>query len=117
MPKRNLEVIRSLLLRAESVELDPGDDFNTGYVDFMDQVTHEEGYHLGLMRDAGLIEGRDAALGLFRITNAGHDYLDVIRSDNIWSKTKEKLAEVGGTASLEVVKALAIRVIANILNL
>ena len=33
----------------------------------------------------------------FRMTNQGHDYLDAIRSDTIWAKTKTGAAELGGT--------------------
>ena len=108
MPKRNLEIIRELLLKAEAMPIDANDEFNTGIVDLIDQVTADEGYHLILMQDAGLIEGREVNIGLFRITNSGHDYLDAIRDSGIWSKTKQVVAETGGSASLDIVKSLAI---------
>ena len=45
---------------------------------------------------------------VFRMTNQGHDYLDAIRDNGIWTKTKAAVAETGGSATLEIVKALAL---------
>ncbi|NVK45096.1 MAG: DUF2513 domain-containing protein [Rhodobacteraceae bacterium] len=108
MPKRDLNRIRELLLKAEARPLEPDDDFNDGYLCFDEtEISPEDGYQLLLMKDAGLIEGRDASTGLFRITNVGHDYLDAIRNEGIWSDTKNAVAETGGSVTLEVVKSLA----------
>jgi hypothetical protein len=108
MPKRDLETIRALLLKAEGIPLDSNDEFNTGVIDLMNQISSSDGYHLILMRDAGLIEGRDAGLGLFRITSAGYDYLDAIRSEGIWMQTKAVVAKQGGNVTLELVKAISV---------
>ncbi|WP_208348092.1 DUF2513 domain-containing protein [Pseudaestuariivita rosea] len=108
MPKRNLDRIRELLLMAEETELDPDDDFNSGYIDLMSQISPEDGYQLLLMRDERLIEGKDANLGLFRLTAAGHNYLDSMRDEGVWSKTKKAVAETGGNATLEIVKKIAV---------
>ena len=54
-------------------------------------------------RDDEIIED----LSLYRLTMDGHDFLDCIRDDNVWSKTKARLVQVGGSSSLEVMKALA----------
>lgn len=43
----------------------------------------------------------------FRLTSQGHDYLDAIRDQGIWAKTKDVVAKTGGSATLEIVKALA----------
>lgn len=108
MPKRNLDIIRELLLTAESVPLDENDEFNTGFVDFMGELTPNQGFNLALMRDAGLIEGKDANIGLFRVTNAGHDYLDAVKNDGIWAKTKSVVEAEGGSLALELIKSLAL---------
>ncbi len=44
----------------------------------------------------------------FTVTWAGHDYLDAVRDQGVWDKTKSAVAETGGNASLEIVKALAL---------
>ncbi|WP_085893338.1 DUF2513 domain-containing protein [Roseovarius litorisediminis] len=38
----------------------------------------------------------------------GHDYLDAVRDPGIWSKTTTAVKETGGSAALEIVKALAV---------
>jgi hypothetical protein len=62
--------------------------------------------HVYLLRDAGLIAdvGRDT----YRLTNAGHDYLEAVRDPGVWEKTKATVSETGGAATLEIVKALAV---------
>lgn len=72
-------------------------------------------YHLYLLADAGYIEYKQLpVLGITYpkiivkyLTSAGCDYLDSVRNASVWNKTKEKLAAVGGQASLDIVKALA----------
>lgn len=41
-------------------------------------------------------------------TNSGHDYLDAIRDNDIWSKTKQAVVETGGSATLDMIKSLGI---------
>ncbi|MBY6154081.1 DUF2513 domain-containing protein [Vannielia litorea] len=108
MPERDPELIRTLLLRAEGQPLDSEDPFTSGIVDFLNEVSPVEAYHLILMRDAGLITGKDANLGLFRITSAGHDFLDAIKDEGIWQKTKSVVAETGGSATIELIKNVAV---------
>ncbi len=63
-------------------------------------------YHTLLLCDAGLVApvGRST----YRLTAGGHDYLDAIRNEGIWAKTKEIVAETGGSATLEIIKSLAL---------
>jgi hypothetical protein len=63
-------------------------------------------YHVHLLSDAGMVTAVGSST--YRMTNAGHDYLDAIRQDGIWAKTKQAVAETGGTATLEIMKSLAI---------
>lgn len=64
-----------------------------------------ERYHVLLMSDAGLIT--DVGRGTFRLTNYGHDYINAIRSDTIWAKTKDGALQIGG-ATLGMVKDIAV---------
>tara|TARA_R100001143_G_scaffold58091_1_gene55699 strand:- start:472 stop:918 length:447 start_codon:yes stop_codon:yes gene_type:complete len=41
------------------------------------------------------------------LDRAGHDYLDAVRDSGIWSKTQQQLKKLSGSATLEVVKAVA----------
>lgn len=61
--------------------------------------------HAELLCDAGLFQRVNK--GVYRMTNQGHDYLAAIRSDTVWSKTKQGAAKVGG-ASLGMLKDIAL---------
>jgi len=63
-------------------------------------------YHAKLLCDAGFFCSINKE-GLYRITNQGHDYIDAIRDDGIWQKTKKAVAETGGSATLEIIKSVA----------
>ncbi len=68
-----------------------------------EQRTRE--YHIKLLCDAGFMtQVSDSG---YRMTNQGHDYLDAVRSDTVWNKTKEGAAKVGGM-SLGMMKDLAL---------
>ena len=104
--KRNLEISRELLLRAEAMPFESSDDFFTPFIDLEPAPTEVEAYHLVLLRDAGFIEGKHAEYGTFRITNAGHDYLDTVRDEEVWRKTKS-LVGAAGTYTLSIVAEVA----------
>ena len=62
-------------------------------------------YHLEILSDKGFVHfDRD----VFRLTSAGHDFLDAVRDDSIWKKTKETIKSSGGNATIEIVKSLAL---------
>lgn len=68
-----------------------------------------------LMADAGLISKDEIILDSsgrlaetdYRLTNYGHDFLDAMRDEGIWSRTKDAVAQSGGNATLEIVKTIA----------
>lgn len=61
--------------------------------------------HAKWLSDAGLLLEED--VGVFRITNQGHDYLAAIRDDGIWKKTKAAASGAGGVG-LNVMKDIAV---------
>ena len=99
--KRDNDLIRDLLLRFESeadyVLLMPHD---------LDGPERLERGHILIMIDQGLLAPIQRET--FRITASGHDFLEAIRSDSIWQKTKTAVAETGGSATLDIVKQLAV---------
>ncbi len=56
-----------------------------------DQKRH---VHAELLCDAGLFQAVNK--GVYRITNQGHDYAQVIKNKDIWEKTKDGASKVGG---------------------
>lgn len=56
--------------------------------------------------------------GIFRgITWEGHQFLDSVRSDTVWNKSKEKIKETVGSASIQILSALASSITARMLGL
>ena len=97
--KRDQDFIRELLFEFEEAE-----DFYIDGSEVMgisrDEVRRV--YHIKLLKDAGFLADLDE--GMFRLTNSGHDYIEAIRDEGVWSKTKAAVAETGGSATLEIVK-------------
>ena len=101
--KRDSDLLRELLLRYES---DEESMFTSRISDGSDLTEKSERYHILLLADEGLV----AAVGqsTFRLTSQGHDFIEATRDGGIWNKTKSVVAETGGNATIEVLKALAI---------
>lgn len=74
-------------------------------------------YHAQLLQEAGLANvslsktmGGDivnATIG--PLTWEGNDFLDAVRSEKIWNRTKRLIASKVGSVSFEVIKALAVK--------
>lgn len=62
-------------------------------------------FHAELLCDAGFFETVNK--GVYRMTNHGHDYAQVIQSNEIWEKTKSGAATLGG-ATLGMMMDLAV---------
>jgi hypothetical protein len=99
--KRDMDIVRNLLLRAEAAD---------GSVSINDPV---ETYHVRIMIDAGLIEGRISEditshaprhSYIHNLTWAGHDFLEAARNDTVWHTAKEKLLKSGVSWTFELLK-------------
>ena len=118
--KRNMELIREILLHVE--EIPTPDNFDL--IEIPSHKQEEISYHVKLLGDAGFLDVYDLrTLGPngFKyapraLTNAGHDLLDSMRDRSIWEKAKDELKTVGGSASLEVVQSLLSRIIVSTLT-
>jgi hypothetical protein len=92
--KRDLELIRLLLLEQETGESSP---------ELKDYDEMLKVHNIALMQDAGLIEGsvmrgsngRPARAVILRLTWAGHDFLDSTRDPKVWNLAKEKVLKPG----------------------
>lgn len=103
--KRDMEIIRQILLNAED------DKYPYGARVWLDGVPDKTcAYHVALILDAGLAEGRVlkssdspyAAALIDRLTSAGHDFCDGIRQDTIWNKAKEHILKPGASYGLSI---------------
>lgn len=107
--KRDLDLVRTIMLAVEESPKPQYPDVSTpeGY----DEETFE--YHVGLLGQAGLLETRDTStLGgvsyrIKSLTWKGHEFLDAVRQDTVWEKTKSSLGAQITSVGLEVIKGVA----------
>lgn len=107
--KRNMDLIRELLLQLES----------SSYLENISGHTPEEiTYHVSLLEDAGLLTQefyKNPYLSGFpflegiRITWAGHEFLDASRKMSLWETAKKVTLEKTGALSFEVLKAVLVQ--------
>ncbi|KVQ69935.1 DUF2513 domain-containing protein [Burkholderia territorii] len=102
--KRDMDLIRELMLKLEALPMRMGGivviapDAEEIRVD--GYSPEEVFYHLGLIKEASLINsagsGRMGRIQFAGLTWAGHDFLDSVRSPDVWGKTKAVAAAAGG---------------------
>lgn len=120
--KRDMDLIRNLLIRIEEV-YEPG----AGIINF--SKLRMDGYddkiiveHLLLMQEAGLIRNINAKkyvtgstiLSIGNLTNEGYDTLEKFRNDTVWNKTKEIARDKGLPVLIDIFSQVASTVIAGI---
>lgn len=82
-------------------------------------------YHVDIMMEAGLIHGNvTLAFGGAAVvaqagplTWEGNEFLDAVSSDSVWRQVKAKLGETVKSATLDVIKALAVKLTQQALGL
>lgn len=111
--KRDLDLVRRILLEVE----DADDKVDINDLATPQHAMPEIAYHVQLMAHHGLIDARivyaddhDYIGWVTALTWDGCDYLDAIRNDGVWRKTKEAVKEAVGTTTLAVVKQVAEKV-------
>ncbi|MDP2064005.1 MAG: DUF2513 domain-containing protein [Phaeovulum sp.] len=105
--KRDDDLIRKLLFEFESSD---EWQFPISKISGEPPERNSRQYHIHLLCDLGYLvcfTGGIAEAGVFRMTSQGHDFLDAVRDDGIWSRTKDAVRDTGGSATVEIVKALA----------
>jgi hypothetical protein len=110
--KREMDLIRELLLKLETLPI-PSTGFRMIHPDEAEvqvegYTVEQIDYYLSLLEQANLISaGGLDVLGMkigpgtaFRsLSWAGHDFLDSVRSPDVWDRTKTAAAAVGGFTS------------------
>ena len=112
--KRDFDLIRSILLQAEAAY--PGQPWLQAISWEGEPITAPVvAQHVAIMIEHNLIQGKvpsvqDGMFAIGSLTWQGHDFLEAARSDTVWRKAKAKLLEVGGSASLEIFKAVLLQI-------
>lgn len=120
--KRRWDIIKDILEHIEA-----GDLYDTlkdrRHLQNLDVTEDDYVGHIEIMEDAGIIRNcevdrningeivRYSVLGVF-ITMQGHDLLDAMRDQSLWSQIKKKSFQTGISLSWEFIKA-AIPVVIN----
>lgn len=99
--QRDLDLVRQILLAVEAKPTANASALDMpGYSD--EQVT----YHIRIMLQAGLLEVLNQTTDQAEryaptsLTWAGHEFLDLARSDTLWEKAKTMLLRIAGALSL-----------------
>ena len=111
--KRNWDTIRELLTKVEECCTRPVDSVRLSTFPLGREA--EISYHMALLIEAGLVNGQMSKslnqevndFFVQRLTWEGHEFLDSIRNDTVWAKTKTAFREKGIDMSLDLVKAIA----------
>lgn len=115
--KRNLDLIRDILLCCEE---DTAMRLTVEDIEAKIPYSFEEiSYHVALLLDADFIAATEFPIMgspfdsyiISRITMCGHDYLDSVRDDTIWHKTKKKLGVFLSSAPLSLISDVASAII------
>lgn len=114
--KRDLDLIRSLLIHFEEKCSPPG-IVDTSQAIIGGYSPYEISYHVGLLVDAGLITTGDSRVfgqipsyAVKGLTWAGHEFLDASRDPKNWEKAKGIMRDVG-SATLETAKFILSEII------
>lgn len=109
--KRDIELIKKILIEIEESKKVKG----WLVVDISGRSRDEISYHIKLLYQAGLIDAVDQTTKTEfewtakSLTWQGHEFLDAIRNDAVWSKMKSKIKEQGGSLPFHVIKELAVK--------
>ncbi len=111
--KRDLDLIRTLLLRLEDTEVPAGHLIRLGPNELqIDGYSGEEiAYHIQLMKSAGFVRELGTkplryGLNYSGLSWEGHEFLDSVRDDAIWRNTRTAVNAVGGF-TFDLVKDMA----------
>jgi hypothetical protein len=114
--KRDWDTIREILAKLEGSESNRAFQLSS----FPPDRAAEISYNMELLIEAGLVEGSmSKAIGpgthnflARRLTWSGHEFLDSIRSDAVWKKTKSSFISNGISMTFDLVKSVASEVAA-----
>ena len=111
--KRDLDLIRKILLSIESGKEEDLSDYAPEVCNYHRALVIEAGLALGHIHEGA--NGMPDAVLIQRLTWEGHEYLDAIRSEDIWEKTKRTFKQQGLAMTLELVKTVALKVATDLL--
>lgn len=120
--KRDIDLIRKILLHVEQEQ--KGEDRCEIHLDQFEGYSKAElKYNIKLLMSAGYLDYGDVTTHDWTtyqvgfISWDGHEFLDSVRSDGVWSDVKKKLSNIGGEVPIDLIKMLAVESMKGLLNL
>jgi hypothetical protein len=114
--KRDMDLVRQILLAmdAHTHGFAPAPFTIAGYD--QDVIGHhiwlmEQGHLITAVATTGMSDPSPVAIPL-TITWVGHDFLDTVRNDSVWTKVKIQLKDHAITVPFAVLQALALKILA-----
>jgi hypothetical protein len=114
--KRDLDLIREILLNIEAYN----DNKPLTDLKIKEYPKEEIAYNVYLLENAGLIEGKiyfglgtvlPEGYAIFRMTWAGHDFLEACRDESRWIQAKEIIKKLGEGVTFDVVKQILVHLL------
>jgi hypothetical protein len=111
--KRDTDLLRTILLHIEDdPKMDGRRYFGFARPEDLDISGYSEDefvYHMRLLISQGFLNGNGDTLPLSvaGLTWEGHEFLDNIRNDSVWSSTKKRVGDLVGSVSISVIAAVA----------
>lgn len=107
--KRDMDLVRQIMLNVEDMPVGPPIQYRVGEVEDRVLLAHME-----MLISAGLVAGKIShSLGargdviiISGLTWEGHEWIETVRSDDVWAQVKEILADQGAM-TYELTKAVA----------
>jgi len=107
--KRDMELIREIMLKLEAWPMEMGDAVVMTPELMLSEIPGRDlaeiNHHMDLVYAEGFIDdGRSRSSGpmfgflFFGLTMAGHDFLDTVRSPEVWRRTKAGASEIGSVS-------------------
>lgn len=108
--KRDMDLVRYILMEVEKADAPlPFEHFIA-----TDRTMDCVAYHIMMMEHHGLVDTTTFLAdndyyhaSIKALTWDGCDYLDAIRSDSVWKKTKELISSAAGSTTVGVIKQVA----------
>lgn len=107
--KRDMDLIRELLLRIEARETVKFGRVELPYDDYEEEQIY---YHVRLLHEAGYIHAVNCSTGTafcwepIDLTWQGHEFLDNARNEEFWEKAKQTVIDKSGTVSFDILKSV-----------
>ena len=109
--KRDMDLVRKILLKIEEEQ----NEFPLMNIEIDGYDMATVNYHCKLLYEAGLISGYKASTSMSgldgfmvdSLTWEGNDFLDKIRDNSIWHKTKDAITKKGLPLIIDTIKTVA----------